>query len=118
MRISTLPAAAAVLTLLSSSPVLAGPTVVNCAPGQRAVVQQERVRGERVTTVACVGGASHSSRHRYQRRRPSAASTALVIGGSAATGAGIGGIINGGKGAAIGAAIGGGVASLVSGAHR
>ena len=118
MRISTLPAAAAVLTLLSSSPVLAGPTVVNCAPGQRAVVQQERVRGERVTTVACVGGASHNSRYRYQRRRPSAASTALVIGGSAATGAGIGGILNGGKGAAIGAAIGGGVASLVSGAHR
>lgn len=39
--------------------------------------------------------------------------TALVIGGSTAAGAGIGGIIGGGKGAAIGAAIGGGVSTLV-----
>ena len=118
MRITTLPAAAAILTLLSSSPVLAGPTVVNCAPGQRAVVQHERLRGEPVTTVTCVGATRYNSRYHSERRRRSAASTALVIGGSAATGAGIGGIINGGKGAAIGAAIGGGAASLVAGARR
>jgi hypothetical protein len=38
--------------------------------------------------------------------------TALVIGGSTATGAGIGGLIGGKKGALIGAAIGGGASTL------
>jgi uncharacterized protein YcfJ len=38
--------------------------------------------------------------------------TALVIGGSAATGAGIGGIVGGKKGALIGTAIGGGASTL------
>jgi hypothetical protein len=38
--------------------------------------------------------------------------TALVIGGSTATGAGVGGIIGGKKGALIGAAIGGGASTL------
>lgn len=38
--------------------------------------------------------------------------TALVIGGSSAAGAGIGGLLGGGKGAAIGAAIGGGASTL------
>lgn len=38
--------------------------------------------------------------------------TALVIGGSTATGAGVGGLIGGRKGALIGAAIGGGASSL------
>ena len=38
--------------------------------------------------------------------------TALVIGGSTASGAGIGGLIGGKKGALIGAAIGGGASTL------
>ena len=38
--------------------------------------------------------------------------TALVIGGSTATGAGVGGIVGGKKGALIGAAIGGGASTL------
>ena len=38
--------------------------------------------------------------------------TALVIGGSTATGAGIGAIVGGKKGALIGAAIGGGASTL------
>jgi hypothetical protein len=38
--------------------------------------------------------------------------TALVIGGSTATGAGVGGLIGGKKGALIGAAIGGGASTL------
>jgi hypothetical protein len=38
--------------------------------------------------------------------------TAMVIGGSAASGAGVGGIVAGKKGALIGAAIGGGAASI------
>jgi hypothetical protein len=36
----------------------------------------------------------------------------MIIGGSAASGAGVGGIVNGKKGALIGAAIGGGAASI------
>ena len=38
--------------------------------------------------------------------------TALVIGGSTASGAGIGGLIGGKKGALIGAAIGGGASTI------
>lgn len=121
MRITTLPAAIAIVTMLSASPALAGPTVVNCAPGQRAVVSNEFVRGERVTRIACVGG---SSRQRWSQARYRAArhrtwgQRALVIGGSAGTGAGIGGIVNGGKGALVGGALGGGVASIIEGTRR
>ena len=44
--------------------------------------------------------------------------TALVIGGSAASGAGVGGIVDGKKGALIGAAIGGGAASIYEATRR
>jgi hypothetical protein len=44
--------------------------------------------------------------------------TALVIGGSTAAGAGVGGIVGGGKGAAIGAALGGGVSTLFEALHK
>jgi hypothetical protein len=44
--------------------------------------------------------------------------TAMIVGGSAATGAGIGGLIGGGKGAMIGAAIAGGGAAIYEGTRR
>jgi hypothetical protein len=44
--------------------------------------------------------------------------TALIIGGSAASGAGIGGIVGGKKGALIGAALGGGAASIYEATRR
>ena len=44
--------------------------------------------------------------------------TALMIGGAAATGAGVGGVLNGTKGALIGAAIGGGAASIYEATKR
>jgi hypothetical protein len=44
--------------------------------------------------------------------------TALMIAGSAATGAGVGGALKGKKGAIIGAAIGGGSASIYEAAKR
>jgi hypothetical protein len=44
--------------------------------------------------------------------------TALVIGGSSAAGAGVGGIVDGKKGALIGAAIGGGAASIYEAIKR
>ena len=42
----------------------------------------------------------------------------MIVGGSAATGAGIGGLIGGRKGAMIGAAIGGGGAAIYEGTRR
>lgn len=44
--------------------------------------------------------------------------TALIIGGSAASGAGVGAIVDGKKGALIGAAIGGGAASIYEATRR
>jgi hypothetical protein len=44
--------------------------------------------------------------------------TALIVGGSAASGAGVGAIIGGKKGALAGAAIGGGAASLYEATRR
>jgi hypothetical protein len=44
--------------------------------------------------------------------------TALMIGGAAATGAGVGGVLGGGKGALIGAAVGGGAASIYEATKR
>jgi hypothetical protein len=44
--------------------------------------------------------------------------TAMIIGGSAASGAGVGGIVGGKKGALIGAAIGGGAASIYEATKR
>jgi hypothetical protein len=44
--------------------------------------------------------------------------TALVIGGSAASGAAVGGIVDGKKGALIGAALGGGAASIYEATKR
>jgi len=43
---------------------------------------------------------------------------ALIIGGSAASGAGVGAVVNGKKGALIGAAIGGGAASIYEATQR
>jgi hypothetical protein len=60
------------------------------------------------------------ARSRYYDRRPrrSKTKTALMIAGSTATGAGVGGAIKGKKGALIGAAIGGGGASIYEAAKR
>ena len=44
--------------------------------------------------------------------------TAMVIGGGAASGAGVGGLVGGKKGALIGAAIGGGAASIFEATQR
>ena len=44
--------------------------------------------------------------------------TAMIVGGSAASGAGVGGILGGKKGALVGAAIGGGAASIYEASKR
>ena len=107
--------------------------VVECAPGQRAVMEQ---RGGRLV-ARCVGqsraavyddygrplatrAARPVGQRVYVERAPrrTKTKTALTIAGSAATGAGIGGIVKGKKGALIGAAIGGGAASIYDAAKR
>jgi hypothetical protein len=108
---------------------------VQCGPGQRAVMSQ---RGSR-TVARCVGSSRRMVNDgygrrtyargynnyrpagtRYYERRPrrSAAKSALMIAGGAATGAGVGGALRGNKGALIGAAIGGGGASIYEAAKR
>ena len=65
------------------------------APAQERVVVEERAAPQR-----------------------SWAKTAMVIGGSSAAGAGVGGIMGGKKGALVGAAIGGGAASIYEATRR
>jgi hypothetical protein len=115
--------AAGIVTLTCGSQAFAGPTVVTCGSGQRAVVRHAFVRGETVTRVDCVGSgyrtaAYQTARYRTERRHRSWQKSALIIGGSTATGAGIGGIVHGTKGALIGAALGGGASSIYEGARR
>lgn len=118
---------------------------VECASGQRAVMEQRVVNGRPQIIARCegrqVGGGVYDEYGRvipqpvaYQSYRPVArrstvqyveraprrtkTKTALTIAGSAATGAGVGGIFKGKKGALIGAAIGGGTASIYEAAKR
>lgn len=119
--------------------------VVECEPGQRAVMEQRRVNGRTQVVARCEGarvrGVVYDEYGRTSQARPVAASsrrvarrstvqyverapqrtktkTALMIAGSAATGAGVGGALKGKKGALVGAAIGGGAASIYEAAKR
>ena len=128
MRLKLLLPTVSAVTLLWSAPVLAGPVVVTCGSGQRALVRDAFVRGEAVTRVACVndrvyrparyGTPYYETRYRARRPHRSWGKSALIIGGSAGTGAGVGGLVNGRRGALIGGALGAGVGSLYEGAHR
>ena len=123
-----------------------GPVMVNCAPGQRALVRQVSLNGEPVSQVACVADPAafadsnavaapvaqavayrtvrpanitgrrvvyqEPAPRRVVQERRSWKKPLLVIGGSAAAGAGIGGLVGGKKGALIGAALGGGVSTI------
>jgi hypothetical protein len=125
MRLRLLLPTAFALTTLFGAQTFAAPVVVACGPGQHTIVRDAFVRGQTVTRVECVRVGAYSAYQtryvtRYRARRPhrSWGKTALVIGGSAATGAGVGGIVHGKRGALIGSAIAGGVASLYESAHR
>jgi hypothetical protein len=69
------------------------------APAQRVVVREEAEVIE-------------------ARPQRSWAKTAMIVGGSAASGAGVGGLMGGKKGALVGAAIGGGAASIYEATRR
>ena len=114
---------------------------VECGPGERAVMEQRRVNGRTQVVARCEGVQRRASVQTRQTAngtyRPAAArgstvqyveierapersktKTALMIAGSAATGAGVGGALKGKKGAVIGAAVGGGAASIYEAARR
>ena len=120
--------------------------VVECGTGQRAVMEQRRINGRTQVVARCEGGrangvvsdqygralqarpvayapsrvAARRSSVQYAERAPRRSKTksALMIAGSAAAGAGVGGALKGKKGALIGAAIGGGSASIYEAAKR
>ena len=127
MRLQLTWLTAGILTLSCSTQAFAAPMIVACGSGQHAVVRETFVRGQAATRVDCVPSGTYRSaayrpsnltRYRGERRHRSWAKTGLIIGGSTATGAGIGGIVRGKKGALIGAALGGGAASIYEGARR
>ena len=114
---------------------------VQCGAGQRAIVEQRRISGRTQVVARCEEGQRRASvqsrRVANGTYRPAAArgsnvqyveierapersktKTALMIAGSAATGAGVGGALKGKKGALIGAAVGGGAASIYEAARR
>ena len=98
--------------------------VVECGSGQRAVMEQRRINGRTQVVARCEGAqvrpVARRSTLQYAERAPQRSKTksALMIAGSAATGAGVGGALKGKKGALIGAAIGGGSASIYEAAKR
>ncbi len=110
--------------------VLAGAPSVDCGSGREAVLQPVVVNGRSSVQVKCIATARERSVASTASPAVSAASpaaptavpaataadakdsrsmkeSALIIGGSAGAGAGIGAIAKGKKGAAVGAAIGG-----------
>jgi hypothetical protein len=90
------------------------PRVVTPAPQ----VVQRRVAAPRQTVYRTVEPAPTYRTVEETAPRRSMAKTALIIGGSAASGAGVGGIVGGKKGALLGAAIGGGAASIYEATRR
>ena len=120
--------------------------VLECGPDQRAVMEQRQIHSGTQVVARCEGAQTRrvvydendrSNRARpvqyvtsrpvarrstvvYAEREPERSKTksALMIAGSAATGAGVGGALKGKKGALIGAAIGGGSATIYEAAKR
>jgi hypothetical protein len=97
--------------------------VVECGPGQRAVMAERRVNGLWQLVARCEGttrAVARRSAARPVERAPqrTKTKTALMIAGSAATGAGVGGALKGKNGAIVGAAIGGGSASIYEAVKR
>ena len=105
------------------------PALVETADGQgpylaaTPALQPRPVRSEPAPPAAASAPRQPARAHARpaaERHEPSRrwTHTAMIIGGSAASGAGDGGIVDGRKGALIGAAIGGGAASIYEATRR
>ena len=91
----------------TAPPPVAAPLVVRQSPAPARVYRT----AEPVQEQASV-------RETTVRPQRSWTKTAMVVGGSAASGAGVGGLVGGKKGALVGAAIGGGAASIYEATRR
>jgi hypothetical protein len=96
---------AAAQTVTTTAPI----NNVRPAPAPRRTVSRRATETETSREVV---------REEEVRSERSWGKTAMVVGGSAASGAGVGGIVGGKKGALIGAAIGGGAASIYEATQR
>ena len=83
--------------------------------GDRTTAPARGRTASRATTASAREVVRDNGDYREER---SWGKTAMVVGGSAASGAGVGGIVAGKKGALIGAAIGGGAASIYEATQR
>jgi hypothetical protein len=122
------------ISLDGDSRIAATPLLqIRCEPGQRAIIRQAAgtavaecvdegiasPRARQANTVVTYPAETYSAPRRAPVARVAKTSsrdwkkTAMVIGGSSAAGAGLGGIFGGKKGALIGAAIGGGASTLL-----
>ena len=96
---------------VAAPPVTVTPTSIrDTTPARRRTVNRTAARSSRETI--------RDEEIREQRDERSWGKTAMIVGGSAASGAGVGGIVAGKKGALIGAAIGGGAASIYEATQR
>ena len=100
-----------------------GPTtqLVSTTPGTAGIMPVKNVRSTSAPRRQVYRSSQSSSERVYtedSRPRRTWQKSAMIIGGSAASGAGVGAIVGGGKGAAIGAAIGGGAASIYEATKR
>jgi hypothetical protein len=85
--------------------------------GARPYVSPQAAASGRAATTRVLGDRAYNSETRARtvdRGMNSTARKALLIGGGAAVGAGLGGAIGGGKGAAIGALVGGGAGTYMA----
>jgi hypothetical protein len=85
----------------------AAPLVVQQAPAPARVYRTSQPVQERVVVSETAA-----------RPQRTWTKTAMIVGGSAASGAGVGGLVGGKKGALVGAAIGGGAASIYEATRR
>ncbi len=89
------------------------PVAAPAAPAARRVAIPERT-----VYRAPAPAQDRASAERQTQPKRSWAKTAMIVGGSSASGAAVGGIVDGKKGALIGAAIGGGAASIYEATRR
>jgi hypothetical protein len=102
-------------TLAPASPAFAAQPAYFAQPmtvNSRPVAAPPRTVYRATTAAAAAPRPAEKTSHRSWTK------TAMVIGGTTAGSAGVGGLIGGKKGALIGAALGGGAASIYEATHR
>jgi hypothetical protein len=101
------------------SPAMAGnPAMTYYTAAPQPVVQRTVAAPRQTVYRAAQPAAPVVYRSADVKPHRSVTKTALIIGGSAASGAGVGGMVGGKKGALLGAAIGGGAASIYEATRR